>query len=88
MDGLIIYMAKSRLLMRRLIENSDINIKSKEEQLQKNEEIILLQNLSIKKINEEFNQYIKKAIKYDIDDNITEKEHQRIKKQIRQIEEN
>ncbi|MDC1837660.1 recombinase family protein [Bacteroides uniformis] len=88
MDGLIIYMAKSRLLMRRLIENSDINIKSKEEQLQKNEEIILLQNLSIKKINEEFNQYIKKAIKYGIDDNITEKEHQRIKKQIRQIEGN
>lgn len=62
MDGLIIYMAKSRLLMRRLIENSDINIKSKEEQLQKNEEIILLQNLSIKKINEEFNQYIKKLL--------------------------
>ena len=81
-------MAKSRLLMRRLIENSDVNIKLKEEQLQKNEEIVSLQNLSIKKINEEFNLYIKKAIKYGIDDNITEKEHQRIKKQIRQIEEN
>lgn len=84
-DGLIIDICKLKLLCKKTFENTEENIENFKEEIEKKKEDIKQCEESIKELDEKFNKYLKKAIKYNLNDSIIEEEHQDNQKQKTQM---
>lgn len=81
LDGLIISMAKAKLFYKRSFESTAENVEKLEAKIKMNEEMIESNEISINNLSTTFNNYLKRAAKYNIDDNEVDKEFQEVEKQ-------
>lgn len=73
-DGLIVAMAKEKLLMKKTFENSDEKKENVKNKIKSNEELINANENNIKELDADFTIFVKNAVKYKFSENEIDEE--------------